>query len=143
MACGGGDGSYSEHARDAVGVGNMPMENDSGGIRVILSDGSHCTGMEDGVEFASVVETRGVVWSGRGVSSGSSWGSSCSTNVRVNDCLGVSSREVCLDGKKRDNGGRREVLGGDDLSERDKEGNEEPEIDEPMDEFQEIGEGWG
>lgn len=47
----------------------MPMDSDSGGIRVILSDGGSSKGIKDGVELWPTVEIRGVVWSGRGVSS--------------------------------------------------------------------------
>ena len=66
----------------------MPIDSDSGGIRVILSDGSPSTGMKADVELRSAVEIRGVDWSGRGVSSAevSSWGWSYSTNLRVNGC---------------------------------------------------------
>lgn len=51
VACNGGDGSYSEPAREAEGVGNMPIDRDSGGIGVILSDGNPSEGIEDGVEL--------------------------------------------------------------------------------------------
>lgn len=118
VICGGGDGSYSEHARETDGVGNMPIDSGSGGIRDILSDGTSST-VKGGAEFRPKVENRGVVWSGRGVSSApvSSYGRSYSTNVRADGCCWASSREACLDGKKRDNGGSREVFRGGDFSE--------------------------
>ena len=50
LTSGGDDGSYSDPERDADGVGNMPIDNDSGAWRDILSDGSASTDMKDGVE---------------------------------------------------------------------------------------------
>jgi len=119
VARGGGDGSYSDPARDTEGVGNMPIDSDNGALRSILFDGDPSVGMKDGVELRPVDKIRGVLWSGRGVFSAevSSWEWSYSTNVRVDECLGESSREVCLDGKKRDRGGSGDILLGDDLSE--------------------------
>ena len=75
VTCGGGDGSYSEPARDAEGVGNMQMDGESGGKCVILFDGSDSPGTKDDGGFWHVVGIRGVAWSGRGVSSAevSSW----------------------------------------------------------------------
>jgi hypothetical protein len=64
----------------------MPIDSDdSGGNRVILFEGSPSTGS---VELRPELKIRGVVWSGRGVSSAevSSSGRSYSTNVRVDDC---------------------------------------------------------
>ena len=48
---------------------------------------------------------------------------------------------MCLDGKKRDNGGRGEVGLGGDLSERDNEEKDEPEKVELNEESREIEEG--
>lgn len=97
----------------------MPIDSDNEGKRVILSDGSPSERLGDAAELWPAVKIRGVVWSGRGVSSaeGSSWGRSYSKNGRVDECWGVSPRGVCLDGKKRDNGGSRDGLRGGDLSE--------------------------
>jgi hypothetical protein len=50
LSSGRGDGSYSDPARDANGVGNMPIDSDSGALRDNLSDGSPSTETKDGVE---------------------------------------------------------------------------------------------